>query len=844
MRICRRAALAGAALVCCGAPASAQAVAPLRLSKPPVVVVAGGKLTLTIVVAPPRKAAKSLRVRLVLSPTRRAAAGIEIGAKTVHAVRAHRSRRVRVATTTPAAVPWPTAFLLGCVRIGKAAERCAAPRKVAVSETGGASAKIDAALAAHLISASRAVHLLATSLHGGRLPVAYRSANGVPDEGADRRFIALWSAVGAADHAFMVPYLLPPDTVGSAWARRQGRAAAAAAPAGRDAAAACAEHAKLDARGWATAPAAGGNVLLHFDDALSKSQVATMTAAVAKIAKAYADSGFRTPVGDGAITCAHGGSAAFDVYITPEWTAGGGAMTISYPRTDDDPCFAKPGPRFIIANPSVAGVGLAHEYFHAIQAAYGYAKGCPNDDPFGWLDESTAVWAEHLVYPGNHFTLVERQLHAVRDRAGLIATYSGWLFWYATARLHGGPAVVHKAMVALEAAHATTLKTGVKALDGSVPGGLRTRLDDYAAIAWNHAPVGTSGFPVADTFARWKIDEERPAQPAKAQQLALGGLHLKTIKLDAGALSSGKAFGMAFGRRRYADVDITDPKIAEVRWKNAFIGRPGVDVQAYLHLADGTWRREDWSARATVTLCRKHAAENVDEILLTTTNADVAGLRSLPDGAVDELRARDLCSFPPTFTGTWTRTITEAARGYTETINGTATFHRNAILPPIADEIIQVPYDLVSGSVRWTVTGGTTVGSCTTTYLGSGTDTVDQPDALSNTFFGLEDVSPRITVPEPRPYYYAIVATGGRLAPPQYTITPGPGCAQPVTHEDIVVFYLDIGVNGDFTSLAPDQIPRIEKSASAGLLAGSRTHAPDFFPPFVVTDSWRFVGSG
>ena len=828
---------------------TASAAAPFRATAPPVVVVSGSAPSIALVLAAPRKAAKSVVVRIVFSPTTRAAAGVAIGTKTVRNVKARKSRAVRVATIIPAEAPWTVGYLIGCVKIGKAKEKCATVHKVGVSPTAASSAKIAAARAARILTATRALHLLADSLRGRALPAPYRNGKGVSDEGADGRFIAMWQGASAADRRFMVPYMLPPDTRGSAWAlKTKPRVQRAARASSRAEADPCATHAAIDAQGWATESAAGGAVLFDFDHTTDLGDVLSLTAAMDTKIYTLLTKPFRVPLSDAAETCAHGGTGALDVYVSHDWTGGGGAMTSSYPLTAADPCLAKAHPVFILLNPSVGGVGLAHEFFHAVQAAYAYPKWCATSD-FTWIDEATAVWAEYLAYPGNAFTRVQRKLHPVQKMAGLTEQYRSWLFWYATAKLHGGPKVINDAMGALESSHATTLKSGVSAIDGALPGGLRLRLEDYAAIAWNHAPVGTSGFPISDTYAKWGIDPERPARPAAPLELKLAPLHVKTVKLDAGAKADGNVFGMAFGRRRYADLTIKDPKAKELQWKNGFIGRPGVDVQAYLHLADGTWRQEDWSKRATVTLCRTHASENVDRILIATTNADIATLRSLPDGVVDEMRLRDICSFPKLYRGTWTRVITDPTRGsWTETIHGTATFRRNPVLPPIAEEIIQVPYDFVSGSVTWSVSGyfDDPISGCTAAYSGSGTDAIVPQDTLSNTKMGVEDVSPRPTAPqpEPEPYYYAIAAEGDPFNAPKYTVVHGGNCSTtPPSMESIVQVYLDIGVFGDFTGLAPDRIPFIQKSANLTLLAGHSTLVDPSFSTFGFDDTWSFVGT-
>jgi hypothetical protein len=185
---------------------------------------------------------------------------------------------------------------------------------------------------------------------------------------------------------------------------------------------------------------------------------------------------------------------------------------------------------------------------------------------------------------------------------------------------------------------------------------------------------------------------------------------------------------------------------------------------------------------------------------------------------------------------------------WTETIHGTATFRRNPVLPPIAEEIIQVPYDFVSGSVTWSVSGSQNdpMSGCTATFSGSGTDAVVPSDTLSNTKLAVEDVSPRPTAPspEPKPYYYAIAASGDPFAVPTYTVTHGGACAgTPPSPESIVVVYLDIGVFGDFVGIAPDRIPFIQKSVDITLLADHSTLVDPSFSAFAFDDTWSFVGT-
>ena len=81
--------------------------------------------------------------------------------------------------------------------------------------------------------------------------------------------------------------------------------------------------------------------------------------------------------------------------------------------------------------------------------------------------------------------------------------------------------------------------------------------------------------------------------------------------------------------------------------------------------------------------------------------------------------------FPARFTGTWRRVYSDFAGrvGMVETIDGTATFVRNVMIPPEAEAIIAIPYDVQTSTITWRVSGSHTEAGCTTTYSGSGTDT-------------------------------------------------------------------------------------------------------------------------
>ncbi len=184
----------------------------------------------------------------------------------------------------------------------------------------------------------------------------------------------------------------------------------------------------------------------------------------------------------------------------------------------------------------------------------------------------------------------------------------------------------------------------------------------------------------------------------------------------------------------------------------------------------------------------------------------------------------DAGRFPKRFDGSWTRII--GLGPATETVQGTAAYVRDPNFPESVEGQTSIPYNVVSASVTWNVTGA----GCS----GSGVDDAMENSALGATDLTLEDVTanPAAPRPEPSPFYYSIRATGNPLTAPTYTC-PGPSIS------GIDVMYLDIGHPGPFNSgVALDQIQR---SDSITVLQGHATSVDVGVP---IDDTWHFTGSG
>jgi hypothetical protein len=634
----------------------------------------------------------------------------------------------------------------------------------------------------------------------------------------------------------MLPTYLPPGALGSAWTSKQAPAAASQPRAHRAGGTTCANYTSRSQEVWDEEAAAAGKVLFHFRPSVPKSTrdawVKAMTDTIYDTLTA--NNGFKYPAHDGNVTCWNGGDSRLDIWVDPTVTSGGGAFTQRYAPGANDPCSESPTPVFIDINPKFGLVALAHEFFHAVQNAYSFRKTCAGS--VDWLLESTAVWAEYFTYPRNGFTL-SRTPAPIRTKVGFGVPYASWVFWYAMAHDHGGAKVIKDALEALDGAKPQTTVAAVGTLDGALDIGLRKGLEDFAAYAWNQDPIGAPGFPYTDDYRTWQIESNLPSSPRAPTPLQLAGATLKTVQL-------GLRGTLAFGDRRYTSLTIPDAKVRELRWTNGFSGLRGLDVQAYLHVSGGTWRVEDWSLKPTVTLCRDEPGDNVDKIIIATTNADIAGLVAYDGFPPDTMRLRSQCAFPTVFTGTWTRTIESPSSGWKETITGDARFVREPLLPDIAEQLIPIPYNLDHASATWVVTGHTPGGGniCVVTYSGQGTETsFNDADAYDKTRLVLQDATAYLQIPSATPFYYAIDVLGKRLHPPKYDITGTTVCGggrQEVTSTD----YLDIGLFQDASAITPGD-PLLETSGTTRTLAGTRTYTDVSIGDNVITDTWSFAGT-
>jgi hypothetical protein len=824
----------------------------LATSHVPLVAAAGDRISLTATV---RGTGKRVAIGLVLgSPQGSAKGGLSLGKGVSFAARG--SRRLVVPGRVPAAVArGELRTLLVCVDPPAAITGKGSCRKAARIATSGTSTeeRIAGAQQAGRLPKSRAILLGLEALRGDkRVPVELRGDLNGPggEQAALKAAAASFGSLPRAVKAAVLPYFVPPPVPGSAW-RTAGRNFRVTR--GRKASAAAA---KTDCTGfdslqlgvgskrtgedsypWQGVPTSDGKAIFWYgtvkDPRLKAGEATDRASAIhyasvfpaiwAKLTKEFGE-----PKSDAKEVCYHGPDGRLDIYVgeglivinARGHSAGKLAITAPYPASGR---FCTNRPAFIMARAGLDPFALAHEFMHVLQFSHRYAT-C--DEPISWWDEGGADWAGDFVYPDDNF----EQRQSPELVADPLATnlvhldYGAWPFWMMLQRTQG-TGVLRSIFAQLQT------QRSVAAVNAAIPGGYATQIPLFYLNVFNQSPVGDPDFAVPESFLKWDKWKQTPAVPAAAT-ITLGSQPADTLKLP---IQRKDGFPM-LSVGAYHRVDIPDPKVREIKFTNDLAGKPGAHVDAMLHMADGTWKLADWSAAKTTTLCRDQADEDVKDLVIVTTNAGITPLSTF----THTLHVAANCPFPKRFDGTWRRTYTWESRGtWNEEITGTASYVRNAAFPPEADSISQVPYDLESGRVKWTVSGVQDAGtSCPTFFSGEGTDTPTVNNSGTPTDLGLENVTGKSGVPdpEPSPFYYSIRASVEPTTDPSYNVTNCDGTAP----EGIVLPYLEIGHPGPFTSDVPQD--QVQKSANPRLLEG---HHVGFNEggDIRIEDSWSFKGS-
>lgn len=735
--------------------------------------------------------ARTIRVGLVLAVGTRATGGVALG--TPRKVRLKAGKRLRTSISGRIAVGAFDARvgrLLVCVDPAKAIAGRAptgacklVPRAAGVAAIGDPVQLIDAALAAGRLTAVQArTYRLYAVVNSSRLPKVFRGRTVERTHSAIADLANNAASLPAATRAQAVRYFLPPTATGNAWIGKPG----ARSVTGRaEDPLACRGFDQLQSiadggfnadyrRRWDAVASPDNHALVWYlrweakdpGNAFHRSEAAANTAKGRTSAVRYAlafptiwsklTPTFGTPQSDAGERCYHGPDGRYDIYVDVDYgaisasgPAGAIALTLPYPALGPYPVPGKwctDRPAFTVIYPGLDIYVLAHEFMHAIQFAHRY-KTC--DEPVAFWDEGGANFAADMVYPNNQYE--QRNFpYVLTDPVSVFssarhADYEYWPFWMMLQR-ENGVGVLNNVFAQLQT------KQAIDAVDAAIPGGFAKQIPRLGLTVWNQAPNGAAGFPVTADFRTWDRWNRRP--PATRVPIALGQQPngLFTIHVSNGtsmARNSSRPVLYPLSIGGMHEVVITDPNIKELKFRNALAGKPA-HVDAMLHTVGGSWRLEDWTSKQEVVLCRDTPAENIDRIVLVSSN--VSKTLELP-AVTHTLEARKTCGYPKRFVGTFQSTVVVAGPGITQTYSysGSVTLVRSPENLPF--DLGPVSYDVDSGSLTWTFSQVND--DCT--YSTGGNAAIDGK-VSEGTGLVLEDTrlrAPPLT--SPTPWRYSIV---------------------------------------------------------------------------------------
>jgi hypothetical protein len=322
----------------------------------------------------------------------------------------------------------------------------------------------------------------------------------------------------------------------------------------------------------------------------------------------------RRPPADGRERCFHGPDGALDVYVTEANQLGSmrvpaRAAAFVHPYDRDRSC--APGePVFAVVRPGVRPAVVAHELFHAFQAAFTTKEPCIN---YSEWSEATATWAGDWIYPRDD---VEHDHRGALERPELPVHFWGYATWvfprYLTEKFGSG---VIRSIEQAKERHGDSVH-----VDKAIPGGLRARFPEFGLYAWNQAPLPRG---LGASFRAWdRIDH---APPARTTALKLAGARRASAPVPVSSLR--------ILSREYRRITLPDAAVRHVTFVNPAAAKPNFHVRALVRRADGTWRAENWDGRATVEFCRDDPAEDVREIVLEYANSTLDNKRRVTAAA-------------------------------------------------------------------------------------------------------------------------------------------------------------------------------------------------------------------
>jgi hypothetical protein len=148
--------------------------------------------------------------------------------------------------------------------------------------------------------------------------------------------------------------------------------------------------------------------------------------------------------------------------------------------------------------------------------------------------------------------------------------------------------------------------TSVAAVESAIPGGFEARWPDFALHCWDQDDL--------DEFKQW--DNLTPgldrgsAEPFVWPDSPDGSQTLSSRSVDPLAM-----------RYSFFQFDLDTIKRVEIQVPKLAQSSPYAKVQAWIKLADGSTRTEDWTKKEHVVFCRDKDSQKVKEVLMLYTNS-------------------------------------------------------------------------------------------------------------------------------------------------------------------------------------------------------------------------------
>jgi len=241
-----------------------------------------------------------------------------------------------------------------------------------------------------------------------------------------------------------------------------------------------------------------------------------------------------------------------------------------------------------------------HELFHCFQVSgMGLALNELPDD-MEWLLDATATWSEHFIYPD--YNREHEYLNAYFNDLDnpLIAKYKRYncymFFYYLQAYLQDTSAVPN----ALKKAKTSPVSYVLPELVAD----FNAAYYMYAGCNYNKEPLkfyqDTPSFPAI----------QASENPIFISESVSCDVH---VRLEQGAM-------------RYDLIDFSEDieKIVDIEFKFAAFEEKGLGRRALIKVG-GEWHEEDWSGISRRKFCRNEPSENVEQVLLIHSIADLKG---------------------------------------------------------------------------------------------------------------------------------------------------------------------------------------------------------------------------